>query len=181
MSAERWLESGRLRAGRSHTESVGLVQRQGVIVFFKLLFTSAVCFFIFVIGTSVVMLPDLEHSREESREAQAYILSKQIRSCAVPAGTKDPWGSHFIVKHIGEDGTVVVSCGRNMMTPEKGFDSDDIWDSMSDPPHRQALRRKRTQLLLVCIVAALPWRYLAVTLLRERRRWNTTGAGCDAT
>ena len=181
MSEERWLESGSPRTGRSRTESVSLVQRQGVIVFFKLLFTFAICFFIFVIGTSVVMLPNLEQSREEARESQAYILSQQIRSCAVPAGTKDPWGSRFIVNRIGEDGTVAVSCGRNMMTPEKGFDSVDIWDSMSDPPHRKALRRKGTQLLLVCTVAALPWLFLAVTLLRERRRWNTTGAGCDAT
>ncbi|HCP13750.1 MAG TPA: hypothetical protein DIT89_15555 [Planctomycetaceae bacterium] len=106
---------------------------------------------------------------------QALILSQQIRSGAVPADAVDPWGSNFGIKRIGDDDVAVVSCGRNMITPEDGLDSDDIWNSMSDPPHRQAVPRKRTQLLFVRTAGILPWLYLVVPLLRERLSWTTTG------
>lgn len=72
------------------------------------------------------------------------------------------------IKRIGDNEVAVVWRGRIMITPENRFDSDEIWNSMSDPPHRRAVRRKRTPLHFVSCVAALPWVYVLVELLRKR-------------
>lgn len=161
--------------GCSDAESVRWLLRQGVFVFFKLLFMFAISFCTFVICTSLVILPNLEQKQRRSTRHAGVHFSQQIRSGAVPADAVDPWGSNVSIKRIGDDDIAVVSRGRNMITPEDGFDSDDIWNSMSDPPHRQAVPSKRTQLLFVCTAAALPWLYPLAALLRERLSWNTTG------
>ena len=161
--------------GCSDAESVRWLLRQGVFVFFKLLFMFAISFCTFVICTSLVILPNLEQKQRRSTRHAGVHFSQQIRSGAVPADAVDPWGSNIGIKRIGGDDVAAVLRGRNMITPEDGFDSDDIWNSMSDPPHRQAVPSKRTQLLFVCTAATLPWLYPLAALLRERLSWNTTG------
>lgn len=131
----------------------------------KLLLACAISFVTIVFG-----MPNIEQSRQEARNKQAFNLAQQIRSGALPADTVDPWGIKFDIKRTDNNELIVVSRGSNMVTPMTGYDSDDISTSMSEPPHRQAMRRKQTQLLCVLGLATLPWLVFLVTAVRQRSR-----------
>ena len=108
----------------------------------KTLLACATSFVIIVFG-----MPNIEQSRQEARNAQAFILAQQIKSSSLPPNTVDPWDNKFDIRRTDNNEVIVLSRGSNMVTPTLGYDADDISTSMSDPPHRKAMRRKQTQLI----------------------------------
>ena len=124
----------------------------------------ACAFFLFSILVLAICLPDLEESRQESRNAQAYLQAQRIRAGELPADTRDPWGNSFIVTKSDSNILQVTSLGANSSTANDGFDSDDISSLMIDPPHRRSVRRRRLQLTGTLLLAGAPWLFLCGTL-----------------
>ena len=149
--------------GRRYAAKLTSALLEGVKMIGKLFLACAVSFVIIVFG-----MPNIEQSRQEARNAQAFNLAQKIKSGSLPEDTVDPWGSKFDIQRPDKNELIVVSLGSNMVTPTNGYDSDDVSTSMSDPPHRQEMRRKQNQLLSVLVLAALPWVVLLVTAVRQR-------------
>jgi hypothetical protein len=137
----------------------------------------ACAFFLFSILVLVICLPDLEESRQDSRNAQAYLQALRIRAGELPANTLDPWGNAFITTKSDPNILQVTSLGANSSTANNGFDGDDISSLMIDPPHRQSIRRRRLQLTGTLFLAGAPWLLLCGTaIIRFCCRNNTRGA-----
>jgi len=137
----------------------------------------ACAFFLFSILVLAICLPDLEESRQESRNAQAYLQAQRIRAGKLPADTLDSWGNSFIIKKSDTNILQVTSLGANSSTANNGFDGDDISSLMIAPPHRRSIRWRQLQLTGTLFLAGAPWLLLCGTvIMRFCRRNNTRGA-----
>lgn len=130
----------------------------------KLLLACLASFAIIVFG-----MPNIEQSRQEARDSQAFNLAQQIKSGSLPKDTVDPWGNAFDIRHTNNNEVIVVSCGSNMITPTASYDADDISTSMTDPPHKRAMRHKRIQLIGTFALATVPWLVLLFSAVRQGR------------
>ncbi|MEZ5942532.1 MAG: hypothetical protein R3C18_14150 [Planctomycetaceae bacterium] len=113
---------------------------------------SCVCILVFL-----ACAPAIEQGRREARLAQAYLQSRQILESGAAPELLDPWGQPYRV--VTHNGIVVriVSSGPNMMSPDTGFDCDDIYSDMEVPPHTLISARKNRQWLFAFSVSGGLW------------------------
>ncbi len=118
----------------------------------------------------IIMLgmPNIEQSRQEARNTQAFFQAQQIKTGELPSDTVDPWGHKFDIQHTSSNVTVVTSLGSNKSSPAGGYDSDDISTSMSNPPHMRTMTRKQIQIFATLALSISPW--LVSFALRIRGR-----------
>lgn len=138
----------------------------------KFILTACASVLIIVFG-----MPNIEQSRQEARNQQAFILAEQIKAGKLPADTPDPWGNSFEIQSTPAGTTIVTSCGINGTTPADGHDSDDVSTSMSDPPARRTGRRKRIRLFATLAVAATPWIVLFAFFARSGHSFRSHPSG----
>ena len=126
-----------------------------------------------LLSLSIVVfgLPNIEQGAEEARSVQAFRMAQQIKAGTLPPDALDPWGNTFDIQHA--DVMVVTSLGSNMATPADGYDSDDISTSMSNPPHKRIMTRKRRQTLATLALAASPWLVVLAMYIRRRSTRDT--------
>lgn len=122
----------------------------------------------------IIMLgmPNIEQSRQEARNANAFFLAQQIKTGALPPDTIDPWGQKFDIQDTSSNVVVVTSLGSNKSSPAGSYDSDDISTSMSNPPHVRTMTRKQIQLFATLTLSISPW--LVSFALRFRGRSTHT-------
>jgi hypothetical protein len=121
----------------------------------------------------VISSPPLKPGRQEVRLAKAYLQARAIQQGRLPVETLDSWESPYRI--VRNQGTIVrvVSAGPNTTSPTNGFDDDDIWSDMDEPPHRRFMRARNWRLVLTFALAASPWlivivrRLVAGTYLRQ--------------
>lgn len=130
----------------------------------------------FSLASLAVGLPPLDQGREEARFVQAYLQTLAIQKGQLSAETLDPWGSPY--RTTEDEGTIirVGSPGPNTTSPTNGFDNDDIWSDMTDPPHLRFERTRQRRLVLSLVMAASPWLIVIVRRLIASIRLRQHGS-----
>jgi len=83
--------------------------------------------------------------------------------------THDVWGQPFRFSKADENLTRVTSSGPNGVSPESGFDADDIYSDMPASPADPILSRIRRHMILATGIAFSAWLLLIRAYRRSRR------------
>lgn len=83
--------------------------------------------------------------------------------------THDVWGQPFQFSKTDEDLTRVMSSGPNGVSPESGFDADDIYSDMPASPMDPIEARLRRQMIVATGIAFSAWLLLIRAYRRSRR------------
>jgi hypothetical protein len=124
----------------------------------------------------LLLMPNAEEHRSQARLAQAYIGARRLHRGlhAIPPDRRDPlevdpWKHPYQIVFVDNVAVGVMSLGPNQMSPESGFDADDIYSDMPTSPMASSERRNRFQLSGAVGVAAGVWLLLSAAWLRWRR------------
>ncbi len=130
----------------------------------KFIFLAALSLLILLLG-----MPNVEQGRLEFRNQYAFHLAQQVKTGELPPDTVDPWDHAFEIEHTPSDEMVVTSHGANGTSPADGFDADDISTSMSNPPHKKTMTRKRRQFFATLALSLCPWLIAWLFRVRSKR------------
>ena len=141
--------------------------------FVEILFLGVLC----LIVSALTLMPSPEQGRTETRLVVTYHCVQQIER-ELPADTQpgpipdveDVWGHAYWLEVDAKGNRRVVSVGRNGISPEDGFDEDDIHSGMSESPPKPIARRKQLQFLLAFVVALAAWILLTRLYLKFRQK-----------
>lgn len=111
---------------------------------------------IFCFPVLLYLLPYLEASSSEARLMVAYNETRRLSQCNVSDASKDsvetlpdldPWGQPYRLVLLDTRQVRVMSSGPNRSFSPTGFDADDIYSDMSDPPFDAIVKRKQRRIL----------------------------------
>lgn len=142
---------------------------------FAILGIGVPCFLLFLL-----LLPNLEESRNEARIRRAYddvrrISDTHLKTPAPDLSTADaildtdPWGKPYSLVRINEQKLRVLSSGPNMSSPGVGVDGDDIYSDMPVSPMAPTCAKRNRQFLLAFGVSVGLWLLLSAIHVRSRR------------
>lgn len=123
----------------------------------------------------VLLLPNFEQARSEARISMAYHdvrrLSRPAAGQSSPSNETpemDPWGKPYQMSLLGDDRFRVSSSGPNMISPDTGFDEDDIFSDMPTSPLTPFRIQKKRQFLIAIGSMLATWTLLLILYLRSR-------------
>ncbi len=130
-----------------------------------------------LIGSALTLMPSPEQGQHEARLAVTYLeaqriereLPKDLSPGPIP-DEEDVWGNAYWLEVDSKGERRVVSAGRNGVSPESGFDDDDIHSAMSESPSQPITRRKQLQFLFALAVALVGWILVSWLYLKSRQR-----------
>ena len=130
-----------------------------------------------LVGSALTLMPSPEQGQHEARLAHTWLEVQRIER-ELPADTQpgpipdeeDVWGHAYWLEIDAKGDRRIVSAGENGVSPEDGYDEDDIHSSMSESPSRPIARRKQLQFLFAFAMALAAWILLTWLYLKSRQK-----------
>lgn len=123
------------------------------------------------------LLPYLEASRSEARLMTAHNETRRLSQSTISEASDgtvqvlsdlDPWDQPYRMVLLDTGQMRVVSSGPNKSYSPTGFDADDIYSDMLDPPYVATARRKQWQIIGAMGAYVVLWMSLATAYLWNR-------------
>lgn len=123
----------------------------------------------------LLLAPNIEMNRGDFRRIQAFYQTRiyaesdpsEIDTHFYPE--TDPWGKPLRIVEVENEVARVISSGPNMSSPESGFDEDDIYNDMTDPPPREIYSRIAREWRIAFGMCFATWLFLMLAATFELR------------